>query len=257
MEITNMKRIVLYLVVLLISSCRSESEIATLIEQARWGDGQACLKLADRYRDGNGLEQDFLGMMGMVSKAEELRAINNMEDYLKMLPEDSNFKLFFDATEKYAHRQTEEAWTLAEQLIVNGSPDGYLVQGLITGEQGDTLEGKRLMEKSASLGSTVAEFFLCLPEDSSTPDVERVIALSNRVPYVNILLAKLYRGERMASLRNDSLAADCLLKGERHGFLGRKDAQWLLGYYENEGNVQLTEEDIKRLQKLANNTFAE
>lgn len=80
-----MKRIVLYLVVLLILSCRSESEIATLIDQARWGDGQACLKLADRYRDGNGLKQDFLGMVGMASKAEDLGAIDRMEDYLRAI----------------------------------------------------------------------------------------------------------------------------------------------------------------------------
>ena len=257
MEITNMKRIVLYLVVLLISSCRSESEIATLIEQARWGDGQACLKLADRYRDGNGLKQDFLGMVGMASKAEELGAIDRMEEYLKTMPEKSNFKLFFDATEKYAHRQTEEAWTLAEQLIANGSPDGYFVQGLITGERGDTLEGKRLMEKSASLGSAVAEFFLCLPGDSSTPDVERLLALSDKVPYVKILLARLYRGERQTNLKNDSLAADCLLKADQQGFLGRKDAEWLLDYHKNGGDVQLSDEDVRRLQKLAGEAFDE
>lgn len=107
MEITNMKRIVLYLVVLLISSCRSESEIATLIDQARWGDGQACLKLADRYRDSNGLKQDFLGMVGMASKAEDLGAIDRMEDYLRAIPEGTDFKLFFDATEKYVRRAGE------------------------------------------------------------------------------------------------------------------------------------------------------
>ena len=141
--------------------------------------------------------------------------------FTKISPPILTNRPFFDATEKYAHRQTEEAWALAEQLIANSSPDGYFVQGLITGERGDTLEGKRLIEKSASLGSTIAEFFLCIPDGSSTPDVERLVALSDSVPYVKILLARLYRGEKSIALRTDSLAADCLIKADQQGFLGR------------------------------------
>ena len=37
------------------------SEFQTLLEKARWGDGQAYLKLADCYRDGKGVKSDFIG----------------------------------------------------------------------------------------------------------------------------------------------------------------------------------------------------
>ena len=39
------------------------TDIRALIERARWGDGQAYLKLADCYRDGIDVKKDFLGML--------------------------------------------------------------------------------------------------------------------------------------------------------------------------------------------------
>lgn len=47
------------------------SEIDVLMEKARWGDGEACLKLADCYRDGIGVKPDFVRMMSMVSMADD------------------------------------------------------------------------------------------------------------------------------------------------------------------------------------------
>ena len=75
----------------------STSEINALIEQARWGDGQAFVKLADCYRDGKGVKQDFVGMLAMLAQADDYGGISNMEDYLRTLPEGSDFKLIFDA----------------------------------------------------------------------------------------------------------------------------------------------------------------
>ena len=37
----------------------------TIMDKARWGDGQAFLLLADCYRDGIGVKPDFLGMVCM------------------------------------------------------------------------------------------------------------------------------------------------------------------------------------------------
>lgn len=124
----------------------STNELNTLIEKARWGDGQAFVKLADCYRDGKGVEQDFVGMLTMLAQADEYGGISNMEDYLKTLPEGSDFKLIFDAVENYERKNVEEATSMFEELIVKGCPDGYAVQGIITMERGDTLEGVRLIE---------------------------------------------------------------------------------------------------------------
>ena len=62
------------------------SEVDVLIEKARWGDGQACLKLANCYRDGIGVKPDFVSMINMVTLAEDYGAINRVEDYFGCLP---------------------------------------------------------------------------------------------------------------------------------------------------------------------------
>lgn len=104
------------------------------------------MKLADCYRDGKGVKQDFVGMLTMLAQADEYGGISNMEDYLKTLPEGSDFKLIFDAVDNYEKKNEDEAAAKLEQLIAKGSPDGNAVQGIMTIERGDTLEGLRLVE---------------------------------------------------------------------------------------------------------------
>ena len=63
-----------------LSELSSTNEVSALIEKARWGDGQAFVKLADCYRDGKGVKQDFVGMLTMLAQADEYGGISNMED---------------------------------------------------------------------------------------------------------------------------------------------------------------------------------
>ena len=48
----------------------ANDEFATLLEQARWGDGKACLKLAEFYHDGVGVKPDFVNSMTMLAMAD-------------------------------------------------------------------------------------------------------------------------------------------------------------------------------------------
>ena len=47
------------------AKAKANAEFNALMDKARWGDGQAFLKLADCYRDGIGVKPDFLGMVCM------------------------------------------------------------------------------------------------------------------------------------------------------------------------------------------------
>ena len=226
----------------------SNNEINTLIEQARWGDGQAFLKLADCYRDGNGVEKDFAGMISMLVQASEYGGIDSMEDYLKKMPEDSDFRMVFDAIDKFEKMQTDEANLMAEQLIAQGSPDGYTVQGIMAIERRDTLEGRRLMEQAAAQGSTFAELMSFFPEWNAhnTPNIERLKELSDKMPLVNVILAKFYAKRE----RNEHLAAHYYLKADEKAFLGKKGARWLLSNRQFI-DMSLSKRDIERLQMLA------
>jgi len=233
----------------------SNNEINMLIEQARWGDGQAFLKLADCYRDGNGVEKDFVGMISMLVQASEYGGIDSMEDYMKKMPEDSDFRMVFDAIDKFEKKQTDEANLMAEQLIDKGSPDGYTVQGIMAIERGDTLEGRRLMGQAAAQGSTFAELILFFPEWNAhnTLNIERLKELSDKMPIVNVILAKFYA----KSERNEHLAAHYYLKADKKAFLGKKGARWLLGNHQFVDNLSLSKRDIERLHALADDCVIE
>ena len=234
----------------------AENGFAALIEQARWGDGQAFLKLADCYRDGNGVEKDFVGMLCMVSQADEFGSIGRMEDYLKEMPESSDFRTIFDAIEKFEDKQVEEAKSMSEQLIAKGSPDGYTVQGVMAIESGDTLEGLRLMELAASQGSSLAKLMLCIPEfqGDKAPDMEMLKALSDDMPFANVILAKMYTGEDDEKLKDESLAAHYFLKADESACLTKRGARWLMYYHRYVSKLPLSERDIQRLQILAGET---
>lgn len=228
------------------------NEFNALVEQARLGDGQAFLKLADCYRDGKGVEKDFFGMLSMVAQAEEFGGIRKMEDYMKKMPESSAYRMTFEAVEKLMNEQVEEAKMMSEQLISKGVPDGYFVQGLITIESGDTLGGLRMMELVASQGSNLGDLMLCIPafHRGKAPDTVKLTELAEKMPMVNIILAELYLGNNDVNMYDDRMAAHYYLKADEHACLNRRGARWLLGYYEA-GKLHLSERDVTRLKILS------
>lgn len=230
----------------------NENGFVALIEQARWGDGQAFLKLADCYRDGIGVKKDFVGMLGMVSQADEFGSIRRMEDYVYELPEGSEFRMICDAIEKLDAKQFDEAESISEQLISIGSVDGYAMKGAVATERGDTLAGQRLVREAASHGSNLAKLLLCMSTWSGkrTLDVEKLKALSNEIPLINALLAQVYMGNYENQL-DESQAAIYLLEADKHACLDRHGANWLLNHHRFVHKLPLTETDIQRLQKLA------
>ena len=235
------------------SDLSSSKELNSLIEKARWGDGEAFLQLADCYRDGKGVKQDFIGMLTMVAQADEYGGISDMVDYLRSLPDGSDFKLLFDAVENYEKKNVDKTTSMYKQLIDKGSPDGYALQGLIAVEQGDTLNGVRLIEQAATAGSTFAELLLCIPDwrAATNPDVEKLAALSDKIPFVNTILAKTYAGFEDEKMKNDSLASYYFLKADEKACLNKLGARWLLNYQRSGANMTLSESDIQRLQILA------
>ena len=87
-----MRKYLLFVVVLILASCSDQfnvenvadavlepsagSDVSALMEKARWGDGEAYVKLADCYRDGKGVKQDFINMLAMASFADEYGGIS-------------------------------------------------------------------------------------------------------------------------------------------------------------------------------------
>ena len=229
------------------------NELATLMEKARWGDGQAYVKLADCYREGKGVKQDFITMLGMVSFADEYGGIGRMEDYISALPEDSEYKLVFDAMEKFSGHKQEEGLAMAEKLIEQDCPEGYTVKGIIISEQGNREEGNRLLEYAAEQGSGFAELYLCVPDwhNGRNPDIAKLKEIANRMPIANTCLGKIFTGKDDESLKDEQLAAYYYMRADENACLGRDGARWLLGYYRAGDRLELDEKDVERLEILA------
>ena len=229
------------------------SELNALMEKARWGNGEAYVKLADYYRDGKGVKQDFIDMLSMVFLANEYGGIKRIEDYIFSLPVESDYKLVLDAMVKFCKGEQDDALIMAEELIKQGYIEGYTVKGIILTEQGGVEEGKSLLEIAAEKGSGFAELFLCISNwhHGKCPDVARLATLTDKMPIANACLGKIYSGEDEETMKDEELAAYYYMKADEKACLSRNGARWLLGYYRNGGNLKLCEKDIERLEILA------
>lgn len=228
------------------------SEVATLMEKARWGDGQAYLKLAECYRDGKGVKQDFVGMLSMAAMACQYGGINHVEDFLYSLPENSEYRLAIEVLYKSDEEKMEEAEVLADCLVEQGAVDGCTMKGIMTMERGDSLEGKRLIEQGAENGSSLAEMLLCFPNwrDCNKPDMKKLTALAERIPWACNLLGDICSDKENVDLMNERLAAYYYMKADEQACLTKRGAQYLLIYHLTHKDSSLSESDFERIKKL-------
>jgi len=91
--------------------------------------------------------------------------------------------------------------------------------------------------------------------NTANPDVKKLVALADRVPFAYKLLADMYTGREDESKKDEALAAYYYLKAAEKAHLGMRGARWLFVYHNNGGNLQLSEQELQRLQALARITI--
>ncbi len=267
-----MKKIILYFVVLLgLASCsdqlterelvnaiqtvnQADGEYQYYLEKARWGDAGAYVKLADFYREGKYVNSDFMGMTAMLAMAEQYDSKLRLHDYLKALPDDDSYRMMFEAMDKIGKEDRGKVKDVASVLVANGKPEGYVINGAMQVEEGDTIGGLETIRYGAEQGSSFGELILCmapafLGKNQQPYNADRLISMADKFPFANKFLAEMYAGEVCNSVYNPEQAVKYYLKADEHGFLGRKGAKWLLDYYASE-NIQIDELEKQRLKAL-------
>lgn len=243
------------------SSEQQDSESVILnsyLEKARWGDGNAFLKLAECYHDGIGVKADFMGMMSMLAMADQYGASPKSTDsYLLSLPETDNTKLIVEAFACLDRKNLHKSDSITDMLIANDSPEGYALKGVIQIERGDTIGGKQSIQRSAEMGSSFAKILLCaVPspgERHKDLDIDMLKSLSPNIPLANKLLGDMYSGYEKGCIQDEHLAAYFYSKADEQGCLGKRPARYLINYYErNEINIEPKE--MERLRILSGNT---
>lgn len=226
------------------------AEIKALLNRARWGDGKAYLELADCYRDGVGVRQDFLGMIGMAEMACQHGAIDHVKSYYAGIPEGHDFRPFSDLIEKSNREICEEKDSLLAQFSGMNHPESMMFQGLIYMSCGDTIIGMDCLRQARDGGSTLAELALLLgfPKQNPRLDEEKLLQVADRIPIVYQVLGKQCLSD--SSEAGKRKAAQYFMQVEKHAMLSKKSAAWLLRYYKRGGDILLTEEDVRRLESF-------
>lgn len=225
------------------------------LEKARWGDAGAYVKLADFYREGKFVNADFIGMTAMLAMAEQYDGNHRLKDYLKALPEGDSYRLMFEAMDEIGSKNHDKIKNVASALIANGKPEGYVINGAMQVEEGDTIGGLETIRIGAEQGSSFGELVLCMApalmgNNQKPYNAEKLIGMADMFPFANKFLAEMYAGEVCDSVFDPELAVKYYMKADEHGFLGRKGAKWLLNYYASE-NIQIDELEKQRLIALS------
>lgn len=229
-----------------------QDSVMSLLYQARWGDGSAYLKLADCYRDGIGVKKDFFGMITMAHMAEWRGAINRMDDYIYGLPDGHEYKTLFLLMDGYKSYIQEGTDSVEHVLCNNGSPEAKTLLGIITIDKGDTISGMNMVKDAAEQGCSLAELLLTIPDWKGRlrADATKLAIIAHRVPLAYLILGDLYYEPDDNGKSNKQLAVEYYMKAEEYAVLGCHGAERVLNYYRNGGNVQLTEDDIERLELI-------
>ena len=226
--------------------------VLLLLRQARWGDGSAYLKLADCYRDGFGVKKDFFGMITMANMAESRGGINRIDDYIYGLPDGNDYKTLFLLMDRYKSYIRENPDSIEQVLRANDSPEAKTLLGMITVDQGDTISGMNLMKEAADQGCSLAELLLTVPDWKGRLRAEatKLSMIADRIPFAYSMLGDLYYEPDENGHTDKKFAVDCYMKAEEHAVLGPHGAERVLDYYKNGGYIQLTEDDVKRLELI-------
>ena len=229
-----------------------QDSVMSLLYQARWGNGSAYLKLADCYRDGIGVKKDFFGMITMANMAEWRGAINRMDDYIYGLPDGHEYKTLFLLMDGYKSYIQEGTDSVEHVLCNNDSPEAKTLLGIITIDKGDTISGMNMVKDAAEQGCSLAELLLIIPDWKGRlrADATKLGIIAHRVPFAYTILGDLYFEPDDNGKSDKQLAVEYYMKAEEHAVLGRHGAERVLDYHRNGGNIQLTEDDIKRLELI-------
>ena len=79
---------------------------------------------------------------------------------------------------------------------------------------------------------------------------KKLAVIAEQIPLAYYLLGNFYYEPDDNGKSNKQLAVEYYMKAEEHAVLDQHGAERVLDYYRNGGNVQLTENDIKRLELI-------
>lgn len=86
------------------------------------------------------------------------------------------------------------------------------------------------------------------------PDIHQLEQVAERVPLAYKMLGRIYLSSDKDGNIEEKRAAYYYQKAEKHALLFKREARWLLSYHNDGGEIQLDNEDVRRLQAFVRAT---
>lgn len=238
-----------------IEDVSNSSLIDAYTEKARWGDVTGYMNLAKCYHDGVGVKADLISFYTMLDLVMRQGHADMAHAYLDSLPADDSMKMMLDVFSHIDFDDQASIDSIAKALSGSNLMDGQLFHGLSQMNMGDTIGAFYTFQEVAEKGSFLAELLLSVTPrpgeaKNKTVKLERLAALCDRYPVVSKLVADLYVEEYPSDAEYTNKAARYYQMADKHGFLDKGQARWLLEYYTQEG-IPIDDKERERLETLA------
>lgn len=125
----------------------------SLMEQAKQGDVNACLKMAQRYHDGVGVRKDILMMRYMLLMAQKHSGREIADSFYTALPENDEARLYYEAIENINH---DVRIKTLERIYNEGLLPEKLIKAVEACINGEEENGRLLLKEAAEEGSQFA-----------------------------------------------------------------------------------------------------
>ncbi|MGI6218832.1 MAG: hypothetical protein ACOYJE_03075 [Bacteroidaceae bacterium] len=239
----------------------ANNDVNVFIEQARQGNTQACLSLANCYRDGDGVESSFFNMLTMYGiycrrSGIDLESINSYP-----IPENHRYRLLMNLISDKPEFKSDEINKNLTKMELTLPVEAKVMHELIRfNSDQDTVRCIEAMEKIDQEGSEIAAIIrlFLLEQYNDTVLYEQCLnRLVDRFPFVYLKLGDLhmhryhYEGHDFVNVQK---AVKAYQKADEYGMLPPRYAMCLLEIYRHwipKGKLQCDDSELLRLEKLA------
>lgn len=232
-----------------------------LIRRARQGDVEACNSLVLCYRDGDGVEKNWLNMICMYVIYSQ-KTGGDIENVIELFEEGHPFRLIFEIMDLPSFNEKAEA--KLEQLKQLAPAEAKAIEAVKNVFSVDeATQAMSTIREAEEEGSEMAVILQTVYYDQikdKTGQEDCLIRFAQKYPFYNLFLGEVYV-KRYAENKDFSYiqkAIECYYKADACGMLTPKYANALWGMYDyfgKKGLLEYDEQEVERLKVLAKRTY--
>ncbi len=234
----------------------AEQRVQNLIQQARQGDVEAYNSLALCYRDGDGVEKNWLNMICMYSIYSQ-KTGRDIKDIVELFDEGHHFRLLFEIMDSPSFNEELEA--KLERLKQSAPAEAKAIEAAKKAfSMEEATSALSTIREAEDEGSELAVIFQVIYYDKAEDKTgleEYLTRIVEKYPFFNLLLGESY-AQKYSETEDFSYiqkAIECYYKADAHGMLVPKFANLLWGMYDyfgQKGMLEYDEQEIERLKVL-------